>query len=89
MEENKQFSIKELKQLESIKVPKGWEVAKLTVEFTKKNIDVPIESCAVTYDAKNKCFYAKTPRGYIYPEEIQSTVECIEIMKEANKIINK
>ncbi len=87
MKKEKQFNIKVLKQLEAIKVPKGWEVAKLVVEFIKRNQEVPIESCAVTYDAKNNCFYAKTPRGYVYPEEIQSTLECIEIMKKANKII--
>ena len=89
MKGDKKFNIKEIKELEAIKVPRGWEVAKLTVEFTKKNIEVPIESCSVTYDTRNKCFYAKTPRGYVYPEEIQSTLECIEIMKEANKIIKK
>lgn len=83
----KKLKIDTIKKLQGIKLPNGWEIAKLEVQFVKRNHSVPIQSNYVVYDGRNDCFYAKTARGYIYPEEIKNTYECIKIMQEANKII--
>lgn len=85
----KRLKIETITELQKIKLPKGWEIAKLTVEFRKPNPNVPIESSSVTYDGRNDCFYAKTPRGYIYPNEQNDVKECLEIMDKANSILKK
>lgn len=82
-----EIKIEVLEKLKQIDLPKGWEVSKLTVEFKKRNLDVPIESQSIVFDNMNNVFYAQTARGFIYPDESKSIKECLSIMEQANKII--
>lgn len=85
--QKQELLMEQINKLRQIKLPPGWEIAKLDVMFKKPNSNVPIESSSVVYDARNGCFYAKTPRGYVYPKEEKEVRECLEVMSKANDII--
>lgn len=84
---NAELPIEVIDKLRQIQLPNGWELTDIRIEFKKYNRNVPIESNYVIFDNRNKVFYAQTARGYIYPEEIKNTQECIKIMEQANKLI--
>ncbi len=83
----KDLLLEQIDELRNIKLPAGWEVARLDVEFVKPGLLQ--EYSQVIYDARNGVFYARTNNSIIYPEEKKVTMEAIEIMEKANKIINK
>lgn len=84
------MKIKEIKELQEIKLPVGWEIARLDVLFVKTNVPYPVDQQFVKYDLLNNVFYLKTPReGSIYEDHANGVLEGIEVMRKANKIIKK
>jgi len=74
-----------IKKLRNIKLPDKWSVCKLDVTFERDGVSGGYAT--VIYDYRNDVFYVKTNKCIIYPEDINSVQEGIEIMKRANGII--
>lgn len=85
----KEIHIKELEDLRRIELPKGWEIARLDVEFVKTNVEYPIDRQRVVYDYQNSEFYLRLPKDCIYKKAADGVLEGIEIMSKANKIVQK
>lgn len=78
--------LEQIDKLRQIKLPPEWQVCRLDVEF-KRNGFLE-EHVVVVYDSLNNTFYTTNNKCIIYPEDFKYIKEGIDIMKEANKIIN-
>lgn len=84
------IKIEVLERLKNLKLPIGWETARLDIEFVKTNVPYPVDRQRVVYDFRNEKFYLQTPRqGNIYEEHADGVLEGVEVMRKANKIINE
>ena len=83
----KELLIDQADDLRKIKPPPNWEVSKLDVTFRRKGFCE--DYAEVIYDSMNKTFYIKTDKSIIYPSNVNTTQEAIEVMKKANNVIKK
>lgn len=79
--------LEQVDKLRNIKLPAGWEVAKLDVVFEKKDVSNMYKSAFVIYDDMNDTFYVKTSKSIVYESEKDSMQEAIQVMEKANNII--
>lgn len=88
--EVRELKINIIGKLKNLRLPNGWETVRLDIEFVKTNVPYPVDRQRVVYDFRNEKFYLRTPRdGNIYEEHADGVLEGIEVMRSANKIIQK
>lgn len=84
----KELLLEQVDRLRAMRLPKGWEMAKLEVVFERKGqLDEWAQVIYWNYSGE-PTFYVQTNKAIIYPEAVKPTMEAIEIMKRANEIIN-
>jgi hypothetical protein len=84
---NKELLLEDVDRLRKIKLPPGWEVAKLDVVFERRGILG--EYATVIFDARNGEFYVNGNKYIVYPEDKKALIEAVNIMNKANSIIKR